>query len=563
VPVIDVHTHVFNMHDLPLGGILFSRISDKTAEAVTAAVIRSMAEEGVETGKAGGDAVARPPRGPAAAAMPTDSVTTDADAMSAEPTEPDTVTTAPSDEAEVEAADAPPEPQVKLTPEERALFAEFLDQSQDPPLATFSREAAAETDSPHATPSPQELPSDFDRLTDVLYHGGFLTEADDAVESGPFLAPKPTPLGYRRFIRLMFLPPAAIVRTLSREYPKADLFVAHMMDMDRAYAGRSRRPFEQQQQDMPVVTRQFRGQLVHFTAFDPFRDNEAIKTIEAGLNAGAIGVKFYPPSGYRAASNVIPSPPPRPPGAVRRWKSRYGNRSAKALDATMRSFFAKMAADQIPIFTHCTREGFEAVSDYGLNSSPEYWAIVLEEFPDLRLCFGHAGGQEFWFSRPGAEHNEQPPEGKPESQEAWRFGRQVVDLCLKYKNVYCEVGYLTAVLTDDGRDRLTKRLERELPRPSTAVGAGPSWQFGDKLMYGTDWHMFYKEKRRKKYLSAFDQVVSNIDGGGWQRKFFSGNAVAYLKLSELAGDRKKPFTDEQRAKWAEIARNATEKPRLQ
>jgi predicted TIM-barrel fold metal-dependent hydrolase len=526
VPVIDIHTHVFNISDVPVRGIIFAQVSDRTVDAVESALDRNMSTE---------EPAASPLRPSAARFF-----------------ELATPMTEPPSSAERE---------VKLTPDERAVFAEFLDLRQPAWQRDFSRQSAAESDGQGPKAPTANLPTDLDRLADVLHQGEFMMETDSAPAGPVFKSAnimKATPAGYARFLYLMLQNRTSIANVLMSDYRSGDLFIAHMMDMDRAYAGRSRTPFERQQEYMSTVTRAFDGKLAHFTAFDPFRDADAaMTTIDAGIAAGAIGVKFYPASGYRAAHNEIPPPPAGPSGALQRWKSRYENRPAETLDATMRRFFADMEGRKIPVFTHCTSKGFQAVEGYGWNASPEYWEAVLKEFPKLRLCFGHAGGYQFWFSQPGADQNETTPEGTRDFQRAWRFGQQVVELCLRYKNVYCEVAYLEELLTPSGADRLAKRLARELPRASTAgPEAGPPWEFGDKIMYGTDWHMLYKEKNRQDYLSACNKIISGIQSAKWQRKFFSGNASVYLQLDKLAADPR--FSQKQHSKWADIAAGAAE-----
>jgi len=83
-----------------------------------------------------------------------------------------------------------------------------------------------------------------------------------------------------------------------------------------------------------------------------------------------VGVKVYPPSGYRIASNSIPA---RPSGAIAaaQWDSRYvhlgGNaaqRSAR-LDALHRELFTLCASRGLPVFAHTSYGGFEALKGYG------------------------------------------------------------------------------------------------------------------------------------------------------------------------------------------------------
>lgn len=61
---------------------------------------------------------------------------------------------------------------------------------------------------------------------------------------------------------------------------------------------------------------------------------------------------------------------------------------------TLNKFFDWCVQKNVPIFVHCTPEGFQTSKKLGLNAHPKYWREILKErrWNKLRLCFGHAGG---------------------------------------------------------------------------------------------------------------------------------------------------------------------------
>ncbi len=317
-------------------------------------------------------------------------------------------------------------------------------------------------------------------------------------------------------------------------YPQVSLFVHHMMDLEMAYSDKPAILFEDQYQSIPKLDAAFNGKFVHFVAFDPFRRKRALDYVKQGLAAGAIGVKFYPPSGYCAACNPDPEPPPSDARELQRWQSRYGGvepLKGADLDRINDELFQWCQSNDIPIFTHCTPHGFDAVSGYGLKSDPKYWECALKKYPKLRLCFGHSGGDDYWFST---------------MTENVGFGVDVVRLCLEYENVYCETGYLEQILNTQSQDALKNRLAQKINQQSP-VG---SWRFGDKIMYGTDWYMIAKETHPEKYLKDFSELFNDPRLSPWRRQFFGHNAIAFLKLNRYVADRR--FTQVQRDCWEKL-----------
>lgn len=179
------------------------------------------------------------------------------------------------------------------------------------------------------------------------------------------------------------------------------------------------------------------------------------------------------------------------------------------------------------MFTHCTQVGFEAMHGYGARfGSPLLWAEALKRVPNLRLCFGHAGGEPGWFHA--------VPQGDLD------FTVEVVKLCRDFENVYAEVAYLDEVLDPSNRQAFLDRLAPVLPSVQL------------KLMYGSDWHMINTLKRHAGYL---DSWVATLSGGTWvgfRDDFFWRNAIRWLDLSGHAQRRAaagNPISFEEKAHW--------------
>lgn len=494
VKVIDMHTHVFNARDLPLTGVLNAFGAPRAVAAVVAEIIL--------------------------VSMPDDEG-------------------APKLEVSIDKVENPTI--AELADSQRSILLDYLGRQREEAL----RAAAAYL----------KVKADVAILAETIARIGF--PADDHL-AGPVLIQKLTKAaelgealkGYVRFIGIMIREHGEIVATLKASYPQSDLFVHHMMDMAAAYDDRPAVPFTDQVRAMQKLDAAFPGKLLHFTAFDPFHRGTALRRVQDAIKSfGAVGMKIYPPSGYRAAENSAYKFPPKPGWtdiwARQRWNSRYDGWMGNDLDNTLQGAFEWAAKNSIPLFTHCSPKGFEAAKDYGLMGDPFFWASALarDKNAGLRLCFGHSGGEAYWFSDPAKDSNQK---GKPPG-DPWQFGNQVVELCLTYPNVYCEVGYLDGIQDQKKAAVLVQRLKTIVNQRSK----DGSWCFGDKIMYGTDWHMIYKEPNYKEYLKAWDEVIKKVDGGKWRQSLFAGNAKKFLRLEDLAKDPR--FTTDQQKAWMALS----------
>lgn len=160
----------------------------------------------------------------------------------------------------------------------------------------------------------------------------------------------------------------------------------------------------------------------------------------------------------------------------------------------------------VPIFSHCTPKGFEAGKDYGKKSAdPELWRPVLSRHPRLRLCLAHTGGGEGWFAPDDADFERS-------------FAGKAYRLACDFPNVYCDFGMLDEVLEPRQLEHFERRLQ-------ALLRATPD--FGNRMCYGSDWHMLYRELQSDEYLNTFEKIFEG-ELESFRERFFHQNALRYL-----------------------------------
>lgn len=327
---------------------------------------------------------------------------------------------------------------------------------------------------------------------------------------------------YAEFFLNMLTAESRMAETLIKNYG-GDLpplqIVHHMMDMQMAYVEKDTPAemvapkysfFENQLLRMQTIQRRYDGKILGFAAFDPRRSNWREIALRA-IAMGFIGFKFYPAMGYKPINDSDPK--------VRQ---------------NIEEFFRFCIERDIPIFTHCTPTGFETRHRDGLNANPELWAelLAINEFSNLRLCFGHGGGghdsrkdgklYSGWFASDLSE---------------WKlpsnFARVVSNLCKKYQNVYCELAYLTELIegSQSKQDEAIQSLQRNLAYAMTRNDEEP-YDLMKKIAYGSDWHMPSMVRHPREYLNIFLDMFGNPNLGlsQYREQFFWENAYHYLKF---------------------------------
>ena len=312
------------------------------------------------------------------------------------------------------------------------------------------------------------------------------------------------------------------------------LMVSHMMDLAPVY---------NQEEDGAVLlkyaTQQIRrmqsyqahpdSNLIYFVAYNPYRDHwhggqphDALRLVQKAIRQhGAWGVKFYPPSGYRAGGNQVRRRSfawlTGHPG--RQWDARYaalGKMPGAELDRRTDELLKWCIAEQIPVFTHSGTREFEARKGYGLHhSNPKFWRKFLEAHPGpnntpcpLRLCLGHAGGDSYWL---GGRKNAD-------------WGREVYDLCREFPNVYCEITTHGELAEPKHQAYYVDHLARLFADTSHRQVPGhrhpQKYPFSRKLLYGTDWYLPAAAERGEVLLAAQEAFLHEKLRGHYEDYFF-------------------------------------------
>jgi predicted TIM-barrel fold metal-dependent hydrolase len=234
------------------------------------------------------------------------------------------------------------------------------------------------------------------------------------------------------------------------------------------------------------------GRLLTFVAWSPRRSHD-IDVVQRAIDEKiAIGVKVYPPSGYRPDD--------------------------KLNDA----LFDLCSTRGISVFAHCTPEGMEAKKGFGKNSDPKYWRAVLtrndKKWNEMKLCLAHAGDDGPWFGAP---------------KQPWRgsFAERAYELAVDpaTPNVYLEFGFHDSIFDPKLRKNFVSILAAKI--------AESKGRLADRIMYGTDWHMIQRLPDHARYYSLFAEVFRDPALAKYAERFFRGNAVEYLGLKEYAARR--------------------------
>lgn len=118
------------------------------------------------------------------------------------------------------------------------------------------------------------------------------------------------------------------------------------------------------------------GVILPMIGFDPGRASNdprnSLSEIQGRVGTGEfIGVKLYPPMGFRPLGN-------------------NHRKDGPFVDRQLRELFEWAASEHVPITAHCSPANTVAGADGFAH--PDSWACVLNTYPDLRLNLAHFGG---------------------------------------------------------------------------------------------------------------------------------------------------------------------------
>lgn len=247
-----------------------------------------------------------------------------------------------------------------------------------------------------------------------------------------------------------------------------------------------------------------RAILLNFAPFCPLRAaveggdwHQIIR--DAILNKGFVGVKLYPPMGFKPINNPA--------------DKMFGHRikvSGAAIDQELRRMYRWCERNGVPIKAH-GNNSLAADACSGQNAAPNLWAPVLEEFGDLHVNIAHFGG--FEEDRQTGECHDAIPS----------YEERAAALITQYDTAYVDLGYWIEVA---GRNR---------PGRATLQKVNALLAKYDKLekriMYGSDYSMIGRERQHGAYLADLKTAIAGLNGVK-EKQIFSLNAQSYLQLDD-------------------------------
>lgn len=214
---------------------------------------------------------------------------------------------------------------------------------------------------------------------------------------------------------------------------------------------------------------------------------------------GFVGVKIYPPAGYLPLGNA----------------TKFGQDKGERLDAALRALYGYCLRMDVPILAHANHSNaFE--KGYDDLAGPGGWERVLDEFPELRVCFGHFGHL----------HGVGAQAGQP-AAESWvvRFVRLMDD----HPHVYADVGNSQLPVSPAYRARYLD-LMRHLLGPASPSDVQARRR--ERVMYGSDFWMNTLAPAHREYLTTFQSEVAAAFDESTCGQFFGGNALRWLGLAD-------------------------------
>ena len=238
---------------------------------------------------------------------------------------------------------------------------------------------------------------------------------------------------------------------------------------------------------------------------------------------GFVGVKLYPPMGFRAIDNKHLSDDRfNEPAYLRSPDMGLGSDIGRKLDTALAKLYTWCSANNVPIMAH-TSHSFGPNSDYEDRADPIFWANVLKQdaFPRLRLNLAHFGhfNKAVQYAR---------PESYVDKCWEWTIGKIIASSTEAY--VYADISSLGEILKTGPSRKLVgcmKAFKEHFPNSD------------ERLLYGTDWSMIAQEDRFPKLLSSklFPDVMTFfLKAVGYNSAQIEGimfrNAVRFLGLSK-------------------------------
>jgi predicted TIM-barrel fold metal-dependent hydrolase len=234
--------------------------------------------------------------------------------------------------------------------------------------------------------------------------------------------------------------------------------------------------------------------------FDPLKLAE-----EAITRHGFLGLKLYPPMGFRATGNLPEDAeyPKKAVAALNLPKNTLGVR----LDAAMQRAFDFCLEHDVPMLAHANNS-LGAGKHYARRADPWYWIGALKHRPALRLCLAHAGGFCWKSEAPG----------HPSDKSSWEWAIGTHVRAHPSSHLYMHISYLSEIFESDRLDYIAGQMKDWIRHCDPDVR---------HIIFGTDWIMLDKATDFSTYgndvidflTSRCNLTADQLDRVMWQNAF--------------------------------------------
>ena len=539
-PVIDAHCHIFNASDLPVEGFIrqcYFHIYDSDMPDDCSADEYSLLGRGGReffawlAGQAMGFSTSAKKelarlresneKGTTLGGRPRSEGDPVADLLRAAyaPPKADGGVGGRSGESGVPSDDQPPEEEY-LTPKERAEIRSLIEQHGKDEFAKYLIKQAGDD------PSPTAGPRSADSWTDRSLAKVRKANVEPA-----------NTLDWAKRMADDRVSHALALRQLYRK--KVKLHTPALVDYSHWLKDHPGSSFEDQVELMEQLAIYFwrtEQALFHgYMAFDPLRDflkpGTSLQLAQTAVGQkGFVGVKLYPPMGFKCLGNAGDPEVILP----RHILAKHSHAEVtKALDERLEDLYRWCLRDGVPILAHA-HNSWGAGPCYGRRADPANWRLVRDKFPGIKVCLGHLGGFYEAMARKASSPQidiETPRielEQLPKTWE-WHFGTLIKHGAAR--NFFADVSDYTQVIEDKGAANLHAafvqwlRTFEELP---------------NRLIYGTDWILLDREPNKENHLVAvYDFLDRAFAEAGYRdaqerkeilRNIFQRNAVRFLGI---------------------------------
>jgi len=246
-----------------------------------------------------------------------------------------------------------------------------------------------------------------------------------------------------------------IFESLLKLYPSNTRFVVLPMEMAHMGYGTVEKGLRAQHDELAQLAERFPDQVIPFATCDPNSAESVDEAMRAIETLGFRGLKIYPRIGF-------------PPDHTR----------------LMDTVYPLLVQKNLPVMSHCSRGGVQgkALTEAKANAYTDPHAVlpVLQDFPDLRLCLAHFGGQRDW--------SQYVNEGVARGKRAQNWLTSILDLLTSgdYPGLWTDISY-TIFRFEDYIPFLQIFLEDPTIR--------------SRVLFGSDYYMTKQERLSERSIS--------------------------------------------------------------